>query len=288
MKPRPDWTRDGGDWPNRTASRFVTAGGLSWHVQIMGSGPALLLLHGTGAATHSWRDLAPLLSRDFTVIAPDLPGHGFTELRARAAQSLPGMADALRRLLATLEIVPDAVVGHSAGAAIALRMVLDRQFKPRAVISLNGALLPFPGVAAFLFPALAKLMFLNPFAAPILAHRADDPAAIARLIEGTGSRLDATGLQLYGRLLRTRRHVEATLAMMANWDLVALRRDLPRVSMPLTLVAADGDIAVPPSVARETAALVPGAAVIALHGLGHLAHEEAPEMIADIIRKACA
>jgi magnesium chelatase accessory protein len=287
MNRRLDWARDGSDWPNRAASRFVPAAGLSWHVQIMGSGPALLLLHGTGAATHSWRDLAPLLSRDFTVIAPDLPGHGFTELRSRTAQSLAGMADALARLLAALEIKPDFVVGHSAGAAIALRLVLDRKILPRAVISVNGALLPFPGAAAFLFPALAKLMFLNPFAAPILAHRAGDPAAILRLIEGTGSRIDATGLQLYGRLLRTRRHVEATLGMMANWDLVPLRRDLPRLSVPLTLVAADGDTAVPPRVARETAALVPGASVVAVRDLGHLAHEEAPAMFADIIGKAC-
>ncbi|NBQ74895.1 MAG: alpha/beta hydrolase, partial [Acetobacteraceae bacterium] len=58
----PSWEKDGRDWPNRTASRFVEAGGLNWHVQLMGQGPCLLLLHGTAAATHSWRDLAPLLA----------------------------------------------------------------------------------------------------------------------------------------------------------------------------------------------------------------------------------
>ena len=54
----------------------VAAGGLRWHVQVAGDGPVLLLLHGTGAATHSWRDLLPLLAERFTVVAPDLPGHG--------------------------------------------------------------------------------------------------------------------------------------------------------------------------------------------------------------------
>ena len=72
------WERDGRDWPNREASRFVEAGGLRWHVQQMGRGPVLLLLHGTGASTHSWRALLPLLAKSFTVVAPDLPGHGFT------------------------------------------------------------------------------------------------------------------------------------------------------------------------------------------------------------------
>jgi pimeloyl-ACP methyl ester carboxylesterase len=80
---KPDWEREGRHWPNRGSSQFVRAAGLRWHVQVMGSGPTLLLLHGSGAATHSWRDLAPILARDFRVIAPDLPGHGFTETPAR-------------------------------------------------------------------------------------------------------------------------------------------------------------------------------------------------------------
>lgn len=73
-----NWDHDGRDWPNREHSRFVEAAGLRWHVQQMGRGPVLLLLHGTGASTHSWRALMPLLAAEFTVVAPDLPGHGFT------------------------------------------------------------------------------------------------------------------------------------------------------------------------------------------------------------------
>ena len=89
MSTRPTWAVEGRDWPNRDASRFVDVGRVKWHVQVMGSGPALLLLHGTGAATHSWRDLLPLLARDFTVIASDLPGHGFTEGRPAGGLAMP-------------------------------------------------------------------------------------------------------------------------------------------------------------------------------------------------------
>jgi magnesium chelatase accessory protein len=60
-----DWAKDGADWPNREASRFVDAAGMRWHVQVMGQGPVLLLLHGTGASTHSWRDVMPLLRAPF-------------------------------------------------------------------------------------------------------------------------------------------------------------------------------------------------------------------------------
>lgn len=287
MRRQPTWTVEGRDWPNREASRFVRAAGITWHVQIMGRGPVMLLVHGTGAATHSWRDLAPLLAERWTIVAPDLPGHGFSDRIDARRMSLPSLAQSVSGLLAVLDMTPTALVGHSAGAAVALRMTLDGAVAPRAVVSLNGALAPWPGLAAVIFPTLAKLTLLNPFVVPFLTHRAADPQAVRRLIRGTGSDLDARGLDLYRRLLRTERHVEATLSMMANWDLRPLQRDLPRLAVPLTLVAAERDRAVPPGIAREVGALVPGSTVVSVPGLGHLAHEEAPQTLADLIGKAC-
>ncbi|HIJ62272.1 MAG TPA: alpha/beta fold hydrolase [Rhodospirillaceae bacterium] len=287
MKRKAAWEVEGRNWPNREASRFVKAAGITWHVQVMGSGPVMLLLHGTGAATHSWRALAPLLGQDFAVVAPDLPGHGFTGMDHRRRPSLPHMAADLARLLAALDMEPAFVVGHSAGAAIALRMVLDGLIKPRAVVGLNGAFMPFSGLEGALFPMLARFLFVNPIAASLLAWHASDRTAVARVIEQTGSHLDPAGLELYVRLLGTSRHVEAALGMMANWDLRPLQRDLPRLSVPLTLFAAQLDHAVPPRVARETAARVAGATVVDLPGYGHLAHEEAPGLLAELILKAC-
>ncbi len=283
---KPDWNREGRDWPNRDASRFVLAGALRWHVQVMGSGPTMLLLHGAGAATHSWRDLAPILARDYTIVAPDLPGHGFTQTPASAGLSLQGMVRGLKALLAVLALKPDHIVGHSAGAAIAMRMRLDDPGIARGVVSLNGALQPFPGAAGHIFPAMAKLLFLNPLAIQAFAWRAARPGAVERLIESTGSRIDASGLSQYVHLLRTTGHIDGALGMMARWDLHLLQADLPRFAAPLTLVAAENDRAVPPKVARDTKALIPHANLMILPDLGHLAHEEAPERIADIIRQA--
>ncbi len=283
---KPDWSRQGRDWPNREASRFVRAGGLRWHVQVMGSGPVLLLLHGAGAATHSWRDLAPLLAQDFTVVAPDLPGHGFTETPDADGLSLAGMAVRLARLLEVLGLTPHMAVGHSAGAALGLRLRLNGQVGEGGLVSLNGALEPFPGAAGHIFPALAKLFFLNPLTVQAFAWRAGQAGAVRSLIESTGSVLDARGLELYGRLMRTSGHVAGVLGMMANWNLAPLEADLPRVRPPLTLVAAEGDLAIPPRVARRVHGRVPSSTLIAWPGLGHLAHEEAPELAATVIRAA--
>jgi magnesium chelatase accessory protein len=277
------WPSDGRDWPNRETSRFLSAGGLRWHVQVMGSGPILLLLHGTGASTHSWRDLAPLLASDFTVVAPDLPGHGFTQSPHSDQLSLPAMARATAALLKALEFAPHLVVGHSAGAAIGLRMTVDGSIAPRALVSLNGALLPFRGVASQLFPSLARLLVLNPFVPRLFAWRAGSAGAVDSLLQGTGSRLDQRGLALYQRLFSNRVHVAATLAMMANWDLDALGRQFGKLDLPVVLAVAANDKAVPPADAAEVARRLPNARIETIPAAGHLAHEEKPAEVAAMI-----
>jgi magnesium chelatase accessory protein len=283
---RPLWAREGADWPHRAASRFVEASGLTWHVQTFGraGAPAILLLHGTGAATHSWRGLAPLLAEDFFVVAPDLPGHGFTDPLAASRLSLPGMAAAVGDLLSRLEIAPEIAVGHSAGAALLVRLCLDGGLAPRHLVALNGALTPFPGLASVLFPSLARMLFLNRVTPKIFAWTADRPA-VERLIRGTGSRLDAEGLDFYRRLFRCPGHVAGALGMMANWDLAALDRALPRLTVPTTLVVGGDDRAISPETAFALQKRLPRARVELLRNLGHLAHEEAPGAVAEIIRR---
>ncbi len=283
MSDRRGWQRLGRDWPNRESSRFVRAAGLLWHVQVMGTGPVLLLVHGTGAATHSWRALAPLLARHFTVVAPDLPGHGFTDTPATPRLSLPGMAKSLQGLLRALNMTPALAAGHSAGAAILARMTLDRQIAPRGLISLNGAFVPLEGVAGQLFSPLAKLLVGLPLLPRLFAWRAKDDAVVGGMLEGTGSRIDPQGIALYGRLVRDPAHAAAALGMMSQWDLHPLLRDLGRLTVPLLLVVGGNDRAVPPAQAARVHALVPGAALVTMAGLGHLAHEERPDDTAAIM-----
>ncbi|WP_407069909.1 alpha/beta fold hydrolase BchO [Methylorubrum extorquens] len=281
---RPDWERDGRDWPHRAASRFVEAAGLRWHVQEFGEpdAPGLLLLHGTGAATHSWRGLAPLLAERFRVVAPDLPGHGFTDPLPPRRLSLPGMAEAVGDLVTALGLNPRLAIGHSAGAAVLARMCLDRRIDPDLLVALNGALTPFPGVASFLFPGIARMLFLNPVTPKVFAWSADR-AAVRRLIDGTGSRLDPQGLDLYRRLFTRPGHVAGALGMMANWDLPSLARDLPRLEIRTLLIVGGDDKAIKPDDSFALRERLRSARVELLRGLGHLAHEEAPERVAEII-----
>lgn len=283
MTDRPVWERDGRDWPNREASRFVRAAGLRWHVQVMGQGPALLLAHGTAATTHSWRALAPLLATRFTVVAPDLPGHGFTEAPPAVSLTVPGMACALAELLDTLDLRPALAAGHSAGAAVLLRMCLDGRMAPRAVVSLNGALMPFGRSQSDFFSRMARLLAGLPFIPSLFAWRAQNRAVAERLLRDTGSSIDARGVELYARMFRHAGHLRSALHMMANWDLHPLLRDLPRLGPALILIVGTADRAVPPSDSERLRQILPAARILRLPGLGHLAHEERPQQVAELI-----
>jgi magnesium chelatase accessory protein len=277
-----DWATDGAGWPNRQASRLLAIGNIRWHVQVLGpaGAPVILLLHGTGASSHSFRDLLPLLAKHFRVIAPDLPGHGFSQAGGEDL-SLTGMARALAKLLQKLEARPAIVVGHSAATAIAMQMALDGSISPMRIIGFNSALKPIEGDA--IFSPLAKLLFLNPFVPRAFSSWAKVSGAADRLLARTGSTIDPRGRELYGLLLSSPAHVAGALGMMANWDLSALRARMRQMPCPVTLIAAEDDRMVPASVTREACPLLPDCELVLLPGGGHLLHEADVQLAAKII-----
>lgn len=287
-----DWARDGAGWPLAPHSRFVQAAGLRWHVQHLTAGPGapvVVLLHGTGASAHSWRDVAPRLqAAGCEVLVPDLPGHAFTGLPPAGSPeagllSLPGMARGVAALLQAMARTPTLVAGHSAGAAVAVQMVLDRRLRPQALAGLNAALLPLRRWPAPLFAPAARLLSSSSLVPRLFAWQAADPGVVRRLLDGTGSRLDASGQALYGRLVSRAAHAEGALRMMAAWDLQALQQTLPRLDVPLHLAVGLADATVPPDEAQRVLDLLAQPVrrpVRRWENRGHLAHEERPELAA--------
>jgi magnesium chelatase accessory protein len=268
------------DWPNRHLSRLVTVAPHRWHLQSDGAGPLLLLLHGAGASSHSWRHLiAPLVAAGYAVLVPDLPGQGFTRLGDRMRAGLDPMAADLARLLAHLDARPAAIIGHSAGAAIALRLAEILPDPPAAVVGINAALGPFEGVAGWLFPVVARLLALNPLIPRLFARLSGTEARVRSLLASTGSPLDPAGIALYRRLVADPAHVDATLAMMAQWSLDPLLARLPAFAVPTLLLTAAGDRAVPPATSARAVARMPAATWTDIPRFGHLVHEEDPAAV---------
>jgi magnesium chelatase accessory protein len=194
------------------------------------------------------------------------------------------MSTSLSSLLKCLALQPEIYVGHSAGAAIAVQMALSGQVPaPTQIVAINGAFLPFGGPAASLLSPLTRLLHASPWVPELFSRRANEPAVVRRLVEGTGSVLDDDGLALYARLIRNPAHARSALGMMAHWDLRDLQRRLPELSSQLDLLVGAGDRAVPARQARRVKARRPQTRLIVMPGLGHLAHEEAPAEVARLL-----
>ncbi len=274
MSERDEPDRDGG-----SPRRRVEAAGIRWHVRVAGRGPAVLLLHGSGASAHSWAGLGPLLESRFTVVAPDLPGHGGTRPLPRGRMSLPGFAAGVAELVAALRIRPELVVGHSAGAAVGARLALDGAVPARGIVALAPALAAMDAGGP-LRPLLGALFTSGP-TARILAALASGPL-LDRALDATGSALGADGIEAYRRLATDPGHVNAVMTMFSNWDVEPLVADYPRLRVPVVLAFGAGDRWIDRAAVERATARIPDARPVEIPG-GHLAHEEHPAEVARLV-----
>jgi pimeloyl-ACP methyl ester carboxylesterase len=118
--------------------RTETFGGTRCRYFTGGDGPPVILLHGLGGAAVNWTLLAPLLARGHRVVAPDLPGHGRSGKLAGLGDLRP-FADVVEAVGEREEALPAAVVGHSLGGVVALRLAVDRPEAVRALVLVETA-----------------------------------------------------------------------------------------------------------------------------------------------------
>jgi magnesium chelatase accessory protein len=274
-------------WPNRHLSQRVMAHGLDWHVQSAGRGPVALLLHGTAGSTHQWAEVLPALAEHAHVVAIDLPGHGFTQVPpalGRAVFSLAGMAGAVGALLRALHVAPAVIAGHSAGAAVSLRLTLDGHASPGALVGFNPALVPPPAAyTALIAPLLAPLVESR-LVAGLAARLATGTGVLDLMLGSSGSTLTPAQRARYRELCGSEAHVAAALTMMSRWDLPALLRDATALRVPFDALAGGRDTWVPLAPLRETVARIPGATFRVVPHAGHLIPDEAPDLAIEAIR----
>jgi pimeloyl-ACP methyl ester carboxylesterase len=118
--------------------RWTAVRGVRVRYFVGGRGPALVLVHGLGGAASNWVELAPALSRSYRVLALDLPGHGGSS-PLPAAPSLTPLADVVAAVAEREGLFPAAVVGHSFGGLVALRLALRRPDAVRALLLASAA-----------------------------------------------------------------------------------------------------------------------------------------------------
>jgi pimeloyl-ACP methyl ester carboxylesterase len=118
--------------------RFALVKGVRIRYLVGGAGPPIVLLHGLGGAASNWVVLAPNLARTRLVLVPELPGHGGSSPVA-AAPNLNPYADSVGAVLAHEDVTAAAVVGHSFGGSVALRLAMRHPGLVGAVVLAGAA-----------------------------------------------------------------------------------------------------------------------------------------------------
>lgn len=266
----------GADTPQtRTARADLPAGGIAY--TISGHGPALLLIHGLGAAHATWDRIVAALATRYTVIAPDLPGHGESDPPA-GDYSLGAHAAAMRDLLVALGYTRASVVGHSLGGGVALQFAY--QFPDRVSRLL---LLSSGGLGTELTPALRAATV--PGAEWVVSGVSRIPSPLTRSL--------LTGLALWPKVIapsdvspvldgirgcvdtNRRKAFLGSARAVISWrgqTVSALRQIGLLADLPVLFVWGTDDRTIPPSHHPSVAGLLPGATYVAVPGAGHYPH----------------
>ena len=274
------------DWPNRQYSKVISVGDLDWHVQLTGKGPVVLLLHGTGSSTHSWSDLIPLLENHAQVLVPDLPGHAFTLGAKLEDLKLDEIARSLQLLITQLGIeAPSIVVGHSAGAPLALRFASAALKQPKLVIALNPSFSPPPPIYTSFFGPLLGPITRSSTLSSLLASLSPSLGMVDKLLDSTNTILPEARRVYYRKLFERSDHVRGSMNFMAAADIqkVLAEADLYQGKLICVLGNQDAWIPVKPleKIIRDHFTT---AEIMKWEG-GHIMHELEPGKVAQLILK---
>lgn len=254
----------------------------------VGSGPALLLLHGLGCDHTTWDPVIRQLAKKYTVIAPDLLGHGQSD-KPRADYSVGGYANGMRDLLTVLNIDKVTVVGHSLGGGVAMQF--GYQFPERTervILVAPGGLGPevTPMIRAVSLPGFNEVMGL--LTLPGIRHVG---IAGLRALSRTGMTLthdldEVAGIYESFRDPRARKaisHVVRAVVDTRGQLVTMVDRAYLTQAMPMLIIWGNEDRVIPVKHARTASAVAPGAVVEVLGNSGHFPHKDHPERFVKIV-----
>ena len=255
-----------------------------------GSGPALLLLHGLGCDHTTWSPVIESLAKRYTVIAPDLLGHGASD-KPRADYSVGGYANGMRDLLTVLGIESVTVIGHSFGGGVAMQFAYQfPERTERLVLVSTGGLGPqvSPAIRAITTPGFNQVMGV--LTLPGIRHLA---TTVMRALGSTGPaslRDLAEAAEIYdsfkdGPSRAAIRHVVRAVVDWKGQIISMSDRAYLTDAMPMCVVWGRNDTIIPVRHASNAAALAPTARIEVMPNSGHFPHKDHPQRFVKIINE---
>ena len=270
--------------------QFVTIHGHRRAFVKVGEGPVVLLLHGLGCDHTTWEPVIDTLARRYTVIAPDLLGHGQSD-KPRADYSLGGYANGMRDLLTVLGIDKATVIGHSFGGGVAMQFAYQfPERTERLVLVGTGGLGPevSPGIRAITTPGFHQAMGV--LALPGVRHAG---ALGLRALSKTGWKytrdLDEVA-EIYHsfRDPAARQAIRRVVSAVVDWrgQIVTMAdRAYLTDAMPMCVIWGRDDRVIPVGHANNAARLAPKARVEVIPNAGHFPHKDHPQRFAKVVHE---
>jgi pimeloyl-ACP methyl ester carboxylesterase len=272
----------------RSRLRFLTVHGHRRAFVTAGSGPALLLLHGLGCDHRTWDPVLTALARRYTVIAPDLLGHGASD-KPRADYSVGGYANAMRDLLALLDVERVTVVGHSLGGGVAMQfayqfpelverlvLVAPGGFGPEVTPAIRLVTTPgFHQIASLMtLPGLrhAGVIGLRALARTGLPHTRD-LSEVAAIFDGMRDPHARAAL----------RHVARAVVDWRGQVITTSDRAYLTDDIPMCVIWGEDDEVIPATHADTARTLAPHATVAMIPNAGHFPHRDHPQRFVKIL-----
>ncbi len=277
----------------RTGAPFevqsVTIHGHERAFVMAGQGPVLLLLHGLGRDHTTWQPVLTDLVKHYTVIAPDLLGHG-SSAKPRADYSLGGYANGIRDLLTVLNIEKVTVLGHSFGGGVAMQFAYQYPERTeRMILVAPGGLGPevSPLIRAVTLPGFQQVMGVATL--PGIRHlgkaglralsrsgltAARDLGEVAEMLE---SLKDPQARAAIRQAIRAVIDTKGQIVTMID-------RAYLTQAMPMLVIWGTDDVVVPATHAEHAARIAPGAVVEILPNSGHFPHQDQPDRFARVVQ----
>lgn len=260
----------------RTAGpgRFLELDGRDVYVEEAGAGPPVLLVHGFGGSTYSWRHVIPDLARDHRVVALDLNGFGWSERPPdRAAYTIEGQERLVLGVADALGLERFALVGHSYGGGLSL-WIASRH--PQRLTSLTLVDSTLPSYSTERRSALASARpVVSLFLRTAMLREWTVRRALRRSLYDDAEVTDEL-VREYLRRVRVEGVIEAFQGLTAPIEGPEPTVELEALAVPTLVVWGADDELLAADLGARAAARIPGARFVALDRCGHAPMEERP------------
>ena len=267
--------------------RHVTIHGHSVGYRMAGDGPVLLLIHGIAGSSAAWREVMPALAERYTVIAPDLIGHGHSA-KPLGDYSLGAYASGMRDLLGALGVERASVVGQSFGGGVALQLAYQHPECCERLVLVDSGGLGREVSWMLRFMTLPGSEYLMPVIFPSFVRRRGNE--LSRQLHARGVRLGriAEMWNAYASLTESDNRQAFVRTLRAVIDpggqtVSAEDRLYLAARMPTLIIWGEQDAIIPVSHALAAHVAIPHSRLELIAEAGHFPHVETPERFLEVL-----